>query len=600
MKLIDAFWTLKGEKYHYGIVEVIEGEDLSQSRVTKKYETHIERALEYTMKNKILSHMSIQTYSSFLKERPGREDWEKKYYPFVLEFEGDGKEYFDAIYEATVYVQFLITDLNIHRDDILIMINNSRSIYVSVNPKAFNARPDKDLNLIYAEIYRKIKAAIGLIHVDESIVTSTYKLMKTPNCYYKGGYFVPIEITELMNLMIGATTKDELTNTRRPLDKEVPSQLALNFIKLYSAAVKKVKSKGYVEEGPLEAKPCGTCIKYLMQHMIEKGHRNYGLISVGIYLKSIGYTKDEVYENLVQLASSWNHDESQRNIRSKVNTLFRKNYNFSCSYAQAVYQDLGIETMCQACPRNIINRQMVKVDAVQIDANIINELWSNKASTRHYLLYLQILDKDLLNIIFKPEDYEIKERTLKELCKLCSLKIKNHGDKIEIKYTASKKRYILPRAFIKTSSVELGEYIKHYLKLFVKGYKAVAKFMFIRLSMENIMKLLDYTDISSVYKLINKLKTLGLIKEKNTCDYCLFYESYKIIELDATKAHEQDDQVASEILNEVYKAVAGEQLSINFENNKIIFNSNSIRDKYFSRKKLRGSPGSAGGSSGSS
>lgn len=56
---------------YFGINEVVSGE-FSQNRAEKKYETHIEKVLEYPIKNrwnKELSHMSLQSFCTFLNKQ---------------------------------------------------------------------------------------------------------------------------------------------------------------------------------------------------------------------------------------------------------------------------------------------------------------------------------------------------------------------------------------------------------------------------------------------------------------------------------------------------------------------------------------------------
>lgn len=582
--LIKDLWSYQYEnKNYFGIIEVVKGEDLGQKRNEKKYETHIEKALDYTMNNKALSHMSIQTFCTWLKDKTNREDSEQRYYPFVVEFEAKkaSDEYTDVVCETAVYVNYLINKLEINREDILIMINNSRSLYVFVNPKSYGAKPEKKLNRIYFEMYKKIKQDLDLKYADEGIVSSGYKLMKTPNCFYKGGYFVWITIEELMQLLTGNKTKAELTKQRRSLNKEVPGQISIKAARLYSNAAKKVKSAGRTsqEKNVISTPGCmGQCVKYLMQHMIEKGCRNKGIVSVGIYLKSIGYTKEEVKMNLIELAEGWNHDEGPRKIETIVNTIFRRNYKFSCEYARAAYEELGIENMCDRCK---YRKCRATKEEISIDASIIDELWKNKAATRHYLLYLKLVNRELINKTFCYEQENINYRNLNDLCRLCSLEIvreDKENNQVYIQYKQSKKIYRLPKAFMDNTAALLGNHIKHYLRMLIKGYKALDKYILIKISKEKLMEEFEYKNISSLYKLIQKFKNLGLIKTHANSMYTLYYESYKVIEISKVK----DNTSYNEKSKIEYAVASGEQLgmfSTGITLNYSIRRKNSMRNK---------------------
>lgn len=562
--LIKDFWTYTyKEKKYYGICEVVLGENLSQKRNDKKYETHIEKALRYTMENDVLSHMSIQMYCKWLNGRSCREESEQKYYPFVIEFEAKKQkenEYNLVAYQVVTYVNYLIQDIGIQEKDILIMLNNSRSIYVLVNPKTYNLKPDKDLNLIYYEMYKDIKKEFGLSYVDESIVSSGYKLMKTPNCYYHGGYFVRISFIELQELMKGTITKFELTRKKRTLDIEVPGQISLKIAKMYEKAKHKIKNYTNVHtsmhgNGKKSERQHGVCecVEYIQHHILEKGVRNFGLVSVGIYLKNQGCSMEEVEDQLIQLGQSWCHDENDRDIRSKVKTIFRRNYHFSCEYVREVFSSIGIENMCTNCP---YAKREEAPESIEINMDVINELWDNKASTRHYVLYLELLRKNLFNTWFLPEKEGINDRTLKELCKLSIAFIKDKNkDSYYISYNPSRRVYRLPIAFIDNTVGQLGNYIKHYLKLLVKGYKVFDKYLLVRISSQKLMEELGYYNISSLYKILKKLDKLGLIIKCRNNVLKVYFESYRVKSIDEYKEEKSDIGV-----QQGFAAVSGEQI----------------------------------------
>ena len=54
------------------------------------------------------------------------------------------------------------------------------------------------------------------------------------------------------------------------------------------------------------------------------------------------------------------------------------------------------------------------------------------------------------------------------------------------------------------------------------------------------MSELGYKNISSLYKLLNKLKNVGLIKVHNNNNYTLYYKSFKVIEIQAVEEQQQE------------------------------------------------------------
>lgn len=598
--LINDFWTYKyNNKKYFGICEVVKGDDYMQARNIKKYETHIEKALEYTMKYDVVSHMGIQTFCTWLKDRPIREDHEQRYYPFFIEFEAsknNEKEYVHVVLQAVVFINYLVNELGVCKEDILPMINNSRSVYVFINPRTYNLKPDKNLDRIYSKMFEHIKSQLGLTYADTSMYAKN-KLMKTPNCFYKGGYFVHISHDELIELMLDTSLRGKLTAEKRSLNYNVPGQVSLGLSKIYQSAKEQVEntnkaSKLNLDDNGLAAVEtinngtCG-CVKYFHEGLMGKGYRNSALVSVGIDMKNKGYTEEQVMDKLTELGHAWNHDENERKIRSKVRTIFRRHYKFSCEYARKAFVDLNIEDMCANCMYN--KRPEKASDNILVQADIINQLYANDASTRHYKLYLELLQSNLFNSWFSPKEMGINDRTLREFCNISGLKREKNKEQVYITNTVSTKKrvYKLPEGFIENSMELLGDYLKHYLKLLIKGYRAFDSYILIRLSKEKMMDELGYKDISGVYKMLKRLEEIGLIKVRKNNVSCIYYEPYNVIDINTYK-EERESNISKPSVNEAYEIVNGEQICIpGLDNNLMAYSFN----KHGTKKSKRGSPG---------
>lgn len=559
--LIKDFWTYKWKKKsYYGIIEVVKG-DLKYRRVENKFENHIIKALKYTMTpgNDVLSHMSLQTYTRGLKGRTNRDASEEAYYPFIIEYEphlmkydrGFQEEYKEAVGEALKTVKYLIYKQDINEKDILIMINNSRSIYVMVNPKVYGLKPSNKLGKIYEEMLNGINEEIGLKYVDNNTY-SIHKLIKTPNCYYEGGYFVHISIQELEALYAHPEGRDFLTGKKRSLDFMVPAQRSEAFTELYKNAIdivndvqvtraKKTKNKQvkFIERNQ------SNCVRYLEENIIEKGCRNSALISVAIHYKERGYTAEQVEQKLFELADRWKHDENYNQISSKVRTVFREDYNFSCEKARTVL-DLDMDSICQGCPYN--KSCSIKVTKLEIHKDIIEDLWANKASTRHYIAYLELSRKKLFNKWFVPAEEGLTERTIRELCTFSGKLIRQKNkEQIFIDYKAEGKTYYLPVEFMDDKVYEqLGDYIKHYLKLIFKGYWSYQRYIIMKVSKNKIQEDLGYSNVHGVYKLLARLQELGLAVVKKGNLVAVYYESYKVIALEEYKSNKSAKKEAYE------------------------------------------------------
>lgn len=540
--LIKDFWTYQyNGKQYYGICEVIAGDDLQQSRHIKKYETHIEKALQYTMQNKCLSHMSIQKYLTYLKKDcPRRSEDDETFYPFFMEFESKYQsQYKEVVSQALRAVFYLVYEYLIDERDILILVNNSRSIYVMVNPKSYGLKPSKNLHKIYREMYDMLSEDLALDFVDTSLY-SVYSLMKTPNTYYKGGYFVRITLDELRQLARNPEIRKDLTSERRTLDIMVPGKESEAFTRLYTEARDRIYKR---KEAHVRANCSGSRLTYLTQcrcrcveqiekQKIEPGCRNHALVSVAIYYKNNGYPAEQVMDKLIELAKWWEHDEGIGSIKSKVRSIYRTGMNFSCEKAREVLSCLDMDLLCSKCPYN--QKNLFRNNTLAISAELINTLWKQKAGTRHYVAYLKLLYFGLLNKEFDPRTFGLTDRTLRELCGFAKqFSWKKSKGLARIGYNMPNKGvYYIPKSFLDDKTEELlGDYLKHYLKLLVKGFKPYNTYMLARISIDKIRNELGYKDLSGAYKLIKKLKALGLLIAKKNHTILLYYRPYKVVKM---------------------------------------------------------------------
>lgn len=572
--LIKDFWTYqyKGKSY-FGINEVVRGEDLAQKRNEIKYESHIEKILKYTEipGRKVMSHMSLQSYCTFLNinNRTIRDDKEDSYYPFVIEFEAEKIEtyygkinYPKVVSQAIRYIEYLIYELGVNEDDIVPMINNSRSIYVFVNPRAYNLKPSCSLHNIYRKIYEAIDEKIGLDHVCKSIFSS-YKLIKTPNCYYKGGYFVRISLQELKELYKNPDNKSKLTASKRTMNVNVPGELANGLERLYSAArddelqwKKAVKQITYIKK-----ENC-RCVEHMENYKINEGCRNDALVSIAICKKNMGYTEDQVIDIVSRIAEDWDHDENARNVASKVRSIYRQNYRFSCKYVKEAMVDLNMDELCSSCMYGCQKRGVNKTH-ISINAEIIKELWANNAGTRHYMAYLRLLEKDLINTWFNPEEHDLDDRVIRELCGYSSKLVRDKDKKKKLIYitpTTLGNIYKLPIEFFDSCNL-LGDHIKHYLMLIIKSYKTFNKYKLLRVSKGKIMEDLGYKSMRGVNSLLQRLQETNFLIQKRNKVMCLYHEPYKTV-IDIEEYKESIKEKEAE--HEAYTSIQNNKDVVNY------------------------------------
>lgn len=552
---------------YFGINEVVSGE-FSQNRADKKYETHIEKVLEFPIKNrwnKELSHMSLQSFCTFLKKQNRNlrtEELDDRYYPFTLEFESPKKkEGSDVLLEAAQYLKYLMSELSVNKEDFTIIINNSKSVYIMVNPKVFGLKPSKNVHRIYTEMYKKIKEELGLKFVDESVVNSSYRLIKTPGSYYKGGYVNYVSLDEFMSLMTGYLTRAKLTKKQRDIrNLMLPGIQSVPMTRLYDKSKKKVEKsiKEYKNKSTkvlnLPGMECNReCVKTLINMPIMgKGNRNNFLVTIALGLSEANYNGDEIKEILRGKAIEWKHDESLRAVENKYKSLIRNRTNFSCDKVKMLFEEEGLSLGCNVCKKAI--------NSIYIARNIVEAIYNNKGAVRHYRAYLELEKQNLFGRYFSIDEVGIKAATLKELAKKINGKLEKRQDLFKLTINRGKAIYRLPLDYIENAVDVLEQKIGKVLMLIVKAYSSNVYGAFISLGIAKIAEYLAFKNERSVYNFLKELEKLGFLT-KNKNGITLYYKSRKVVSL---KEEKENRKEKVKIISGT-KVVNGLQLKFEFE-----------------------------------
>jgi hypothetical protein len=552
---------------YFGIHEVVSG-DFSQNRADKKYETHIEKLLEYPIKNrwnKELSHMSLQSFCTFLKKQNRNlrtEELDDRYYPFTLEFESSKKkEHSDVLLEVAQYLKYLMSELSVNKEDFTIIINNSKSVYIMVNPKVFGLKPSKNVHRIYTEMYKKIKEELGLKFVDESVVNSSYRLIKTPGSYYKGGYVNYVSLDEFMSLMTGYLTRAKLTKKQRDIrNLMLPGIQSVPMTRLYDKSKNKVEKslKEYKNKGIKVLNLPGTectreCVKTLINMPImDKGNRNNFLVSIALGLSEANYNGNEIKEILRRKAIEWKHDESLRAVENKYKSLIRNRTNFSCDKVKMLFEEEGLSLGCNVCKKAI--------NSIYIARNVVESIYNNKGALRHYRAYLELEKQNLFGRYFNIAEVGIKVATLKELAKKINGKLEKKQDLFKLTINRGKAIYRLPLDYIENAVDVLEQKIGKVLMLIVKAYSSNTYGAFISLGVAKISEYLSFKNERSVYKFLKELEKIGFLT-KNKNGITLYYKSRKVVSLE----EERENRKGKVKIIEGTKVVNGLQLKFEFE-----------------------------------
>ena len=581
-KLVEDFWTYRYKnKSYYGIVEVVSGE-LRFRKADTKYETRIEKAIDYLNGKRRLSHMSLQSYNVYLNKtgQSSRDKNEEAYYPFFMEFEphikpgnpGFEYEYKRAISEAYRTANYLIYEMNVQEEDILLQVTNSRSVYLMLNPVTYGLRPSNVLHEVYRNMYMKLDEALGFKYVDTNLFRFN-GLIKTPGSYYSGGYVVPISIQELRVMLDDPIkARNSLTKNQRSLADQVPGIFSKPMRELYEEAIDIVKGskkrkamKAKYGERKVSYLQNGiACVSHFENSMVEPGQRNFALVAIAIAYRNAGYSEEQTLEIVLDAAERWDHDEDKKIVQSKVKTVFEKKYNFSCEYLN---QHVNLCGACESCRFNKCGNKQERTKFV-LSRSIVQALQSHKASLRHYKAYLVISRNNLNNQFFDPDEHGVDRRTIRELSKIIKAERIIRDGLVRLTFDQGEKKYLIPNEFIDNEEyVALGEKLKHYLVLYTHFiYTAKDKYGLMHVKPATIAKILGFKAISSVYRLIKELVSAGMAVFKKGYLFSLYFSSYKVISLDEYKHMEKNTESLKRANKEVVNGNYYEKLGVSTGN----------------------------------
>lgn len=571
--LLQDLYEYKG----YRINEVCIGSYIHNSkRKEKKHEKTIYKAVELAEESNKTIHIALQKFNTFLAGRSSRDDNEASYFPFTIEIEpnihDNGTDEFYSKYQDSVTVAnslcwLLECKYEINREDIVVFINNSRSIYITVNPKCYRLVPGSNLYLIYNRIWEVLSSELqDLLYdryinvadfIDSNTSFSKYRLIKCPNTYYKGGYVVNVSLDELQALADDIKLKRELTSKRRRLDKEIPGEYNRAFHELYLQSSSELKgfnnSKfkrryndnnvvNLSDEAILRQPVHSRCVEYMIKYPMPIGMQNQAIVSVSIYYYNQGLSAEALTNFLYIVVSSWPSDGSRslwsmNHIKKTVNSVYRNKTNFSCDKVNS-FANFGIEGCCSYCIYNAsFKKDEFAVYSVHVRALFSGHYANRKLGLRHYYTYLKLCRYSLFNKYFCPDDYGIDIKTFKEVISVLKLNIQYSGNLLKIDFSVPDKGlYYIPLNFMDKEYYKLpGQRLKHYLLLLVLGYSHNKNSLQISQKKDTLLKLLGFKDISSYNKLLKFFVDIGLVKIKSDKSIYLYYEPYKVIDITSKK-----------------------------------------------------------------
>lgn len=535
MHVVDAFFNYRNM---FVINEVVRGRLEFRSN-HKKHETTVRKALEYTLSNNVLSHWSLQKYNNYLGSRKRREESDETYYPFVIEFESS-INYRKAVQESVLTYHYILEEFNVWPSDILIMATPGKSIYLYINPKIYDLKPSNRLSRIYGSMASELKRKLQLTTVDMQLYGYN-RLVKTPNSFYKGGYVVPISGHELEMLHAkGEPYKTELVRKRRPLNYDTqcePSDWFTDFYNKHRIKVKQnhentkqisladVVTDNETLAAVLPIKRDRKCVDHILKYTVPEGSRNRAIVSVAIDLMLNGFDLRQAIILCGQVNARSGSHFSKRHLESIVKTIFKNSTQFSCEKAREVLGDsLPMCKLCSQCGYNcLLNRDK----DFYIHAQVINDLFKNNASTRHYRAYITLAANKLLNVYFSTSVIEklgLNKRVIRDLIKLTdSLSLDDQGTALRIQFRGSSKGYLLPMEFYNADHyLQLGRRLNQFLKFLTFGYKQINKGLLVTQRMKTILQIFNFEE-RAYYTMLQKFVDLGFIKTLKNNSFALYF-----------------------------------------------------------------------------
>ena len=213
---------------------------------------------------------------------------------------------------------------------------------------------------------------------------------------------------------------------------------------------------------------------------------------------------------------------------------------------------MGLSLGCNVCKKAI--------NSIYIARNIVESIYNNKGSVRHYRAYLELEKQNLFGRYFNIAEVGIKVATLKELAKKVNGTLEKKEGLFKLTVKRGKAIYRLPLNYIENAVDILDQKIGKVLMLIVKAYSSNSYGAFISLGVVKIAEYLAFKNERSVYNFLKELEKLGFLT-KNKNGITLYYKSRKVVNLEEERTNRKENARVIEGT----KVVNGLQLKFEFE-----------------------------------
>lgn len=245
----------------------------------------------------------------------------------------DNKEDFEKVREDVICsLAYLKTVFKIDYNDIEVYYSGNKGIHIMVPAEVLGIEPNKELNLIFKSIAKKISSYTTNKTLDMQIYDNK-RMFRVPGSIHEdtGLYKIKITVEEVRSekyndILTRASSPIHITKSTYMLNAFANKQFQW-FIQNY----KQILDIGVIKNNKTNnLKYTPPCIEYILENGANDGNRNNTVAALASFYKSTGIDSDECIENILEWNSEKSVDLDPREITATIHSIFRKDKAFGC------------------------------------------------------------------------------------------------------------------------------------------------------------------------------------------------------------------------------------------------------------------------------
>lgn len=253
-----------------------------------------------------------------------------------LYFDFDKEGDFEAVREdALTALAYLKTVFKVSYEETRIYFSGKKGIHITVPHTILGVEPDKNLNLVYKSIAKKVSTFTSNGTLDHAVYDSK-RMFRVPYSKHEDTELHKIELSfdELRNYSYEKIKEEakepRKINIKHPSSVNTFGQRQFAWFKENYQDILEIKMNDRPHDEVLRMMP--PCIEDLLENGSQKGGRNNSTAVVASFYKSTGKT----FEETIELCEAWNNEKNTpalhpKEVKNTVQSIYRGRASYGCN-----------------------------------------------------------------------------------------------------------------------------------------------------------------------------------------------------------------------------------------------------------------------------